>query len=337
MQGRDRLRRQQRRRRRCTIVPLARLDIATKIRFLSNESFPSPRRSSCVWRQMEAGRSKGQFERKDVDCMLRVCVIESIDGSNITAYCVHECDSASRMGSRSRQYVITGHSNGSIQVPSPQKRISITIRVVSLQLWDLATALELHRNRADEAHVGGPTSEELLGLMQDCDLSMSRVSSTVPSRANSERSLVGLMPLQQSSSFSLSAYVGGGGGSQANLRQSPSDVVFNHVPPPVSPLGLRLTSSSPPPTVQCPAPKEESGGDDDDDCSGEQVNVNESEEEKEVVVSYCSALQEDESSVTITFFKPEKRDSESDEEGEKVGGGNTDEEDILNINAESLC
>lgn len=46
----------------------------------------------------------------------RVCTIRSVDGSNITSYCVHECDASSRMGSRPRRFLITGHSNGCIQV-----------------------------------------------------------------------------------------------------------------------------------------------------------------------------------------------------------------------------
>ena len=46
----------------------------------------------------------------------RICTIRSVDGSNITSYCVHECDASSRMGSRPRRYLITGHSNGCLQV-----------------------------------------------------------------------------------------------------------------------------------------------------------------------------------------------------------------------------
>lgn len=61
-------------------------------------------------------------------------------------------------------------------------------------MWDLSTATELHRKRGEDyCHLGGPSQEELLKLMSYCDLSMSRISSAVPSRANSERSLVTLM------------------------------------------------------------------------------------------------------------------------------------------------
>lgn len=56
---------------------------------------------------------------------LRVCVIKAVDGSTVSAFCVHECEGSSRMGSRPRRFIFTGHSNGSIQ------------------LWDLTTALDL--------------------------------------------------------------------------------------------------------------------------------------------------------------------------------------------------
>lgn len=54
----------------------------------------------------------------------RVCVIKSIDGSTITSFCVHECEKSSRMGSMPRRFILSGHSNGAIQ------------------MWDLTTALE---------------------------------------------------------------------------------------------------------------------------------------------------------------------------------------------------
>jgi hypothetical protein len=55
----------------------------------------------------------------------RVCVIRSVDSTTITSFSVHECDGSSRMGSRPRRFILTGHCNGSIQ------------------WWDLTTALEL--------------------------------------------------------------------------------------------------------------------------------------------------------------------------------------------------
>lgn len=54
----------------------------------------------------------------------KICTLDSVDGSLITAFCVHECEAVA-MGNRSRRFILTGHSNGHLQV------------------WDLTTALDL--------------------------------------------------------------------------------------------------------------------------------------------------------------------------------------------------
>ncbi|XP_058808966.1 BTB/POZ domain-containing protein KCTD3 isoform X2 [Phymastichus coffea] len=89
----------------------------------------------------------------------RVCVIQSIDGSVITSFCVHECEGSSRMGSRPRRFIFTGHSNGAIQ------------------MWDLTTALDPAINSSPAKEFpGGPTPEELWKLLDQCDLSNSHCS-----------------------------------------------------------------------------------------------------------------------------------------------------------------
>ena len=52
-------------------------------------------------------------------------MIRAVDGTTVTSFCVHECEGSSRMGSRPRRFIFTGHSNGAIQ------------------MWDLTTALDL--------------------------------------------------------------------------------------------------------------------------------------------------------------------------------------------------
>ena len=54
-----------------------------------------------------------------------VCVIKSVNGHNISSFCVHECEASNRIGARSRKFLFTGHSGGGIQ------------------MWDLSTALEM--------------------------------------------------------------------------------------------------------------------------------------------------------------------------------------------------
>lgn len=54
----------------------------------------------------------------------RICSITSMDNSSISAFCVSESDYPSRVGSRPRKFLITGHDNG------------------NLQFWDLNPAME---------------------------------------------------------------------------------------------------------------------------------------------------------------------------------------------------
>ncbi|EDO48579.1 predicted protein [Nematostella vectensis] len=98
----------------------------------------------------------------------RICTIRSVDGSNISCYFVHECDGSSRMGSRPRRYLVTGHENGSIQ------------------MWDLTTALEQQAKLAEAPSLSaGPTEGELLKTLEQCDLSTSRCSTPSLSPATS--------------------------------------------------------------------------------------------------------------------------------------------------------
>lgn len=70
------------------------------------------------------------------------------------------------MGSRPRRYLFTGHTNGSIQ------------------MWDLTTAMDMV-NKSEDKDVGGPTEEELLKLLDQCDLSTSRCATPNISPATS--------------------------------------------------------------------------------------------------------------------------------------------------------
>ncbi|KAL3287370.1 hypothetical protein HHI36_001844 [Cryptolaemus montrouzieri] len=89
----------------------------------------------------------------------RVCIIKAVDGSTVSTFCVHECEGSSRMGSRPRRFIFTGHSNGSIQ------------------MWDLTTALDLsYKSDTVDKTNGGPSSEELLYMLEQCDLSNSLCS-----------------------------------------------------------------------------------------------------------------------------------------------------------------
>ena len=90
----------------------------------------------------------------------RICTIKSVDYSSITSFCVHECEGPSRLNSRPRRYLFTGHSNGTIQ------------------LWDLTTALEL--KPSDQTYVGGPSATEFVRLLDQCDLANANSGYSTP-------------------------------------------------------------------------------------------------------------------------------------------------------------
>ncbi|TFJ99014.1 SH3KBP1-binding protein 1 [Platysternon megacephalum] len=89
----------------------------------------------------------------------RICEVRSVDNTAITSFTVHECEGSSRIGSRPRRYLFTGHANG------------------SLQMWDLTTAMEM---LGKPPEVGGLTEEELLQQLQQCDLALTRTPDMSP-------------------------------------------------------------------------------------------------------------------------------------------------------------
>ncbi|KAJ7406464.1 BTB/POZ domain-containing protein KCTD3 [Willisornis vidua] len=101
----------------------------------------------------------------------RICEIQAVDCTTISSFTVRECEGSSRMGSRPRRYLFTGHSNGSIQ------------------MWDLTTAMDMVNKSEDKdlslSDIGGPTEEELLKLLDQCDLSTSRCATPNISPATS--------------------------------------------------------------------------------------------------------------------------------------------------------
>ncbi|XP_074990432.1 SH3KBP1-binding protein 1 [Calonectris borealis] len=81
----------------------------------------------------------------------RICEVRSVDAAPITAFTVHECEGSSRIGSRPRRYLFTGHANGSVQ------------------MWDLTTAMEM---LGKPPETGGLTEDELLRQLDQCDLAL---------------------------------------------------------------------------------------------------------------------------------------------------------------------
>lgn len=125
--------------------------------------------------QYEAGNSIGPYGEKDDQQVFvqklvpqtdrlfvrlasngkRVCMVKSVNGCDLSCFCVHECEGSSRMGSRPRRYLFTGHENGTIQ------------------MWDLSTALDLMTKKEEDTDLSGPTPQELMEQLDYCDLTNS--------------------------------------------------------------------------------------------------------------------------------------------------------------------
>ncbi|XP_078786342.1 SH3KBP1-binding protein 1 isoform X1 [Oryzias latipes] len=157
----------------------------------------------------------------------RVCEVRSVDGTPITAFVVHECEGSSRIGSRPRRYLFSGHGNGSIQ------------------MWDLTTAMEI-AGKVDIRALGGPTEEELLELLDQCDLALTRTPDSTP------RASTCSLHSQLSESFRMERLHAAGGrgangasGSSASLCSS----LPRQAPPPL-PLSKPARDLGPSPVPQ---------------------------------------------------------------------------------------
>uniref|UniRef100_A0A3P8U1V6 BTB/POZ domain-containing protein KCTD3 n=1 Tax=Amphiprion percula TaxID=161767 RepID=A0A3P8U1V6_AMPPE len=164
----------------------------------------------------------------------RVCEVRSVDGTSITAFMVHECEGSSRIGSRPRRYLFSGHGNGSIQ------------------MWDLTTAMEI-AGKVDIRALGGPTEEELLELLDQCDLALTRTPDSTPRASTcSLHSQLGDV-FRSERLHSAASRSAGALGSSASLCGS----LPRQAPPPV-PLAKPTRDSAPsagPPTLAASSPR----------------------------------------------------------------------------------
>uniref|UniRef100_A0A915PCJ3 J domain-containing protein n=1 Tax=Setaria digitata TaxID=48799 RepID=A0A915PCJ3_9BILA len=129
----------------------------------------------------------------------RLCTIRTVGNAAITAFLVHECE-GSRVNSRPRRFLFTGTSNGSIQMwdlttaldqyhanlPSPNLTLANptstaekTAGTVSSTTTAAANAnAMLLANRTSGAIRQGPTPDELLRLIDGCEICCASLSTT---------------------------------------------------------------------------------------------------------------------------------------------------------------
>lgn len=125
----------------------------------------------------------------------RICTIRSVDGAAISSFTVHECEGSNRMGSRPRRFLFCGTTSGSVQ------------------MWDLTTALDQYMSARQSSlasaqstssmdslktssscaklpptmlqGLNGPSPQELLQLIDECEICCNSMSPTPASTPHS--------------------------------------------------------------------------------------------------------------------------------------------------------
>ncbi|CAJ0582429.1 unnamed protein product, partial [Mesorhabditis spiculigera] len=138
----------------------------------------------------------------------RLCTIRSVDGSVITAFQVHECEGSNRMGSRPRRYLFTGTSSGTVQMwdlttALDQYHASASSNASSSHSFTINPGQSIQQNNLSNgalsqnssslpsdkflqqirlpsggvAGLNGPTPQELLSLIDECEICCSQLPS----------------------------------------------------------------------------------------------------------------------------------------------------------------
>ncbi|XP_057288312.1 LOW QUALITY PROTEIN: SH3KBP1-binding protein 1-like [Pezoporus wallicus] len=177
--------------------------------------------------------------------------VRAVDAASITAFTVHECEGSSRIGSRPRRLLATGHANG------------------SLQLWDLTTAMD---RAAKPPDAEGLSEEELLRQLDQCDLALPGpprahgprpipTATPSPSPPPTPPSTAGSSPPPQPHAWggAEGAPRGGGGGAKAKTPRPPPPPrrapPTSSSTPPAPPRALPPPGLCPPPAAPSVPPK----------------------------------------------------------------------------------
>ncbi|GMS80024.1 hypothetical protein PENTCL1PPCAC_2199, partial [Pristionchus entomophagus] len=150
----------------------------------------------------------------------RLCTIKSVDGAPITSFVVHECEGSTRIGCRPRRFLFTGTSTGSVQMwdltTALDQYYAARGGAAAANAAPAAAPVAAERggNTANTlmgfkmtpstsslpssilAALAGPTPQELLALIDECELSCSGTS-CVPTPSSSTPHLPGLASPQQ--------------------------------------------------------------------------------------------------------------------------------------------
>ncbi|GMT10437.1 hypothetical protein PFISCL1PPCAC_1734, partial [Pristionchus fissidentatus] len=147
----------------------------------------------------------------------RLCTIKSVDGAPITSFVVHECEGSTRIGCRPRRFLFTGTSTGAVQLwdlttaldqyyasrgSSSVGPAALTTAPVAAERQNAAsTVMGLKMTPSCSSNspssllsvLSGPSPQELLALIDECELSCSGTStSCMPTPYSSTPHLPGL-------------------------------------------------------------------------------------------------------------------------------------------------
>ncbi|VDM98749.1 unnamed protein product, partial [Thelazia callipaeda] len=132
----------------------------------------------------------------------RLCTIKTVGGSSITAFLVHECE-GSRVNSRPRRFLFTGTSNGTVQMwdlttaldqyhanftssnlllsnqaSNAEKTTGTVSSSAAAAAASSSTNTMLLSNRSHGTLRQGPTPDELLRLIDGCEICCASLNTT---------------------------------------------------------------------------------------------------------------------------------------------------------------
>uniref|UniRef100_A0A7E4USV7 BTB domain-containing protein n=1 Tax=Panagrellus redivivus TaxID=6233 RepID=A0A7E4USV7_PANRE len=135
----------------------------------------------------------------------RVCTIKSVDQAAVTEFYAHECEVPNRMGARPRRYLFTGSDDGSVQIwdlTTALDQHNSKIQNLANQMAGVSAAEKTPTSAASTAGAGtsssgaivntarvpasarfapilqGPTPEELLQIIDGCELCCASLNNT---------------------------------------------------------------------------------------------------------------------------------------------------------------
>uniref|UniRef100_W6NAN1 Potassium channel domain containing protein n=1 Tax=Haemonchus contortus TaxID=6289 RepID=W6NAN1_HAECO len=125
----------------------------------------------------------------------RICTIRSVDGAAISSFTVHECEGSNRMGSRPRRFLFCGTTSGSVQMWDLTTALDqyVAARQSSLASAQSTSSLDSLKTSSSSVKMpptmlqglNGPSPQELLQLIDECEICCNSMSPTPASTPHS--------------------------------------------------------------------------------------------------------------------------------------------------------